>query len=165
MLKYLVLREVAFDETGNSKLDELSPERPAVVPVGEEAVVYHLHRDRAEPFANAKRTDIAEERAQEAAPIESVVLVEAAVFCRDERLLDVRRNVAKIDVDAAYDRQMADEPPIPVDDVAAFARMEGPNLRGRRTAGVSACEEPAVDGGHSHDRRTERGKANPVTPD
>ena len=54
MLKNLVLRELALDQARDAELDELPAERTAMIPVGEKAVMHHLHRDGAEAFTDAE---------------------------------------------------------------------------------------------------------------
>src|SRR5438067_11249180 len=108
MLKNLILRQLSLDESRDAQLDQLAPKASAVIAVGEKAVVDDLHRDRAEPLPHAERADVPHEGAHEASPVEPVVVIEAAVFRRDEGLLDVARNVAQLHVDPTYDRKAAD---------------------------------------------------------
>src|SRR5437588_311537 len=68
MLKNLVLRQLALDETRDPQLHELAPERAAMITISEKAVVHDLHGDRAEALADTERPDIARERTHEAAP-------------------------------------------------------------------------------------------------
>src|SRR5438105_12874214 len=124
-----------------------------------------LHRDRAEPFANAQRAHIAHQRAHEAAPIESVMVVEAAILRSDEGLLDIRWHFPQLDVHAPNDREAADQATVFVDDSAALTWMEGTNFGGARAPRVAAGEEPRVDGDHSHDARDEQRQADPMTLD
>src|SRR4029077_8441310 len=111
--------------------------------------MHHLHRDRAEPFAHAEGPDVSENCAQEAAPIEAVMVVKAAVFGRYESLLDVRRHVAQVDVDAPHHRQVANQATEFINDLATFARVERANLRRSWTARIATRVEPAIHGGHS----------------
>src|SRR5690242_14238744 len=165
MLKDLILGQLTLDEARDAQLDELPAKRPAMVTLGEEAVVHHLHGDRAEALADAERSDVANQGAHEAAPIQAVVVVEAPVFGGDERLLHVQRDLAQLDVHAAYDREAADEPAVFVDDATTLGRMEGTDLGRRGTTGEATGEEPGVGSEHSDRDGCEQRQTDPVAPE
>ena len=75
----------------------------------EERVARHLHGDRAEPFAHAHVADVGGRGAEQAAPVEPVVLVEAAVLGGEERLPHVQRDRVERDVHAPHDGDAAEE--------------------------------------------------------
>src|SRR3954471_3814204 len=152
MLKDLILRQLALDEPGDAELEQLPPKRPAVVAFGEEAVVHHLHRDRAESLAHTEGANVANESAHEATPVQSIVIVEAPVLRGDERLLHVHRHFAQLDVYAAHDGEASDETAVLVDDPPTLAWMEGADLGRTRAAREATSEEPGVGSEHS-DRR------------
>src|SRR5690242_10223791 len=164
MLEDLILRELALHEPRDAELDELPAKGAPVVALGEKAVMHHLHRDRTEAFAHSQRADVSHEGTHEAAPIETVVIVEAPIFRGDERLLHVHRHLAQLDVDAPHDREAADEAAVLVDNSSAFGWMEGPDLGWRGAAGEAAGEQPRVGSEHSDRRSSEQRQSDPVAP-
>src|SRR4029078_9173358 len=108
----------------------------------QEAVVRHLHRDRAEALTDAARAEITQNRAEDAAPVEAVVVVEAAILGGDESVAYLLRHCGNRYVDAAHILEVTEEPARPVIHVAAFARMEGADLGGAR-ASVKTHSPPA----------------------
>src|SRR4030088_811990 len=87
-LEDLLLGERVLDETRQSELGELLPQRARWIFANGERVARHLHRDGAESFARAPGANVGHDRAEEPAPVETAVLVESSVFGGDERLLD-----------------------------------------------------------------------------
>ena len=94
VLEDLILGQLAFEQARDSQLDQFAAQRAPVIPIGQEAVVRHLHRDRAEPLSNAARAEVARDGAHHAAPVEPVMFIEAPVLRGDERVPDVLRDHA-----------------------------------------------------------------------
>src|SRR5206468_9122648 len=107
---------------------QLSAQRSSMVAVGEEAVVRHLHGDRAEPLPNSARAQIPRDRAKNSIPIQSVVLIEPAILGRDECLSHELGNDRDRYIDPTNILEVAKEFLVAVVDVPAFARMERTNL-------------------------------------
>src|ERR1043166_4056868 len=133
-----------------------------MVASGEKAVVRHLHGDRAKPFANAERADVAKHRAADGVPIETIVLVEAAVFSGDEGVLHVLRHRGQRDVHSADDLEPADQPSVAIEDPTAFTRLERADRRGRGTAGEATGAEPDAEKPDAEDGRGERNEDLPL---
>ena len=159
----LILREALLDEAREPELHELPPHgaRPHEM-LGDERVPRDLHRDRAEAFTHAEGTDVTSAGPQEAAPIEPVVVVEAPILCREERLTHVFRDLLDRNVDPADHRQPAHEPALPVEDLAALGRPERANLPGRGAAVEATCAEPHIHGADAQDGQRESSKPGPL---
>ena len=82
--------------------------------------------------------------AEESAPVEPAVLVEAAVFGGDERLPHELRDRAERNVDAAHGLQASHDAVVPVEDAAALIGLESLDLARRRAAVEAAGPQPDV---------------------
>src|SRR5882757_5498072 len=83
-LEDLLLRQRRLDQTRQPELGEFLSKRTGRISSDSERVARYLHRNGAEPFFGAARSQVGDESARESAPIESAVLVEPPVFCRNE---------------------------------------------------------------------------------
>ena len=145
------------------QLHQLPAQRPRSDEVlGDERVARDLHGDRAESLAHAERADVAETGAHEAAPVEPVVVVEAAILGGEERLAHVLRHLLDRHVDAADDREPAHEPTLAVEDLAALGRPERADLVARRAAVEAAGAQPHVERADAHDREEKRSEPRPL---
>ena len=79
-------------------LPNLPCERPLVADVG---VLHELLRDRRPAFDDALLADVLPEGAGDAAHVDAVVLEEALILDRDDRLAHDRRDVLRVDEHAA----------------------------------------------------------------
>src|SRR5947209_19626271 len=120
-----------------------------MVAVEQETVVRDLHRDRRESLANAAGAEVSGDRAQHTVPVEAVMLIEPAVFGRDERFADVQGHDADRHVDAADVLQVPEKAAVAVVDVAAFAGMEGADLDWARATVEATRAEPGVESDHA----------------
>ncbi len=93
-----VLRPALGQLPGQGGLAHLAADRLLVAAVG---VLDVLLRDRGAALDDALAADVLPERAHDAAHVDAVVLVEALVLDRDDRLLHDRRDVLGCDEDAA----------------------------------------------------------------
>ena len=78
---------------GERRLAHLARDRLLVADVG---VLDELLRDRRAALDDALRADVLPERAHDAARVDAVVLVEAAILDRDDRLAHDRRDVVDV---------------------------------------------------------------------
>src|SRR4051812_23088814 len=108
MLEDLLLGELALEQAREPQLYELASEGTAVVAAHQEAVARDLHRDGAEPFADAECGYVANHRARSGAPVDAVMEEEAFVFRGDECLKDVFWNAVEWNVHAAHNREVSD---------------------------------------------------------
>src|SRR4051812_24774627 len=104
-----------------------------------------LHRDRAEALANSEVPHVRGDGAKESAPVQPVVLVEAAVLGGEEGLAHVQGDRVEWDVDPAHDGDAAEEAVVPVDDPAALAGTEAADLGAGRAALEAAGRQPGVE--------------------
>src|SRR6185369_9532909 len=128
----------------------------------DERVPRDLHRDRAEPFTHSEGTDVAGTGAQEAVPIESVVVVEATILGCEEGLTHVLWNLLDRDVHPADHRQPPHETALPVENLAALRRPERAYLPGRGTAIVSTRAQPHIHGANANDRQDQSRDPGPL---
>src|SRR3954467_7106526 len=89
-LEDAILRQRVLDVPRQEQLLELSRERLLSI---EQHVLDHLHRDRRRAVLESVPLEIADQRALELAHDEAVMLVEAAVFGRRDRLDEVWRDL------------------------------------------------------------------------
>ena len=100
--------------------------------------------------------------AEEAAPVEPVVLVEAAVLGGEECLPHVQRDRVERHVHAAHDRDAAEEAVAAVEDLASFAGPERADLAARRAAGEAAGRQPRVEQHDADAGERERSERTPL---
>ena len=93
-----VLRPVLLELPGERRLAHLARDRLLVPDVG---VLDELLRDRRAALDDALLADVLPERAGDAADVHAVVLVEALILDRDDRLAHDRRDLLGLDEDAA----------------------------------------------------------------
>src|SRR5438445_8563023 len=143
-LEDLLLRQRVLDQSRQSQLGEFLSQRSRRVFANGEGVARDLHCNRAETFAGAAGSQVGDERAKEAAPVESAVLVEATVLSGDERLLDELRNGAEGNVDAADQLQSSHQTIVAIEDAAALVGLEGLDVARGRAAVEPARQQPHV---------------------
>ncbi len=95
----LRLRPLAREVVGERRLADLLEHRAAVLRPGR--VLDELLRDRRAALDGLAGRDVLPQRAPDAADVDPVVLVEALVLDRDDRVLHVRRDLARRDDDPA----------------------------------------------------------------
>jgi hypothetical protein len=135
----------------------------AVVAILQKTVACDLHRDGAEALANFHSNHVAQRCPESRAPVETVVLTEAAILGGDESLLDVLRHIPEGDVETANDRETPDQAVCAVQYATTFAGVIRANLDGRRAAGESTGRQPPVE---APDSRYGQGKReHPPLPD
>ncbi len=88
-----VLRPALLELPGERGLANLACDRPLVADVG---VLDELLRDRRAALDDTLRLDVLPEGARDAARVDAVVLVEALILDRDDRLPHDRRHVADV---------------------------------------------------------------------
>ena len=113
--------------------------------IGEERVARHLHGDGGETFAETQRHRVANDGAANADPVESLVLVEAPIFSRDERAPHVDRHRGQRHVDASHGIHPPHGLSVPVQQSPALRRLVRDDLSPARTAVEAAREQPRVE--------------------
>ena len=163
-LEDLLLGERALQEGGDAELDELALQRAVGIrkAAGQVRVARHLHGDGAEALAHAQRRHVAHGGAHHAAPVHALVLVEAAVLHRQERLLHLRRDGAQGDVDASDGLHLPQLAPTAVQDAATLGRMVGADLLGRGTPVEATGGQPAIEGEPRDDEHRHQGESLPL---
>ena len=143
-LEDLLLGEGVLDEPRESELGELLPQRARRILSDGESVARHLHRDGAESFARAPSANVGDDCAEESAPIETAVLVEASVLGRDEGLLDELRYGLQGDVDSSDNRESSHQAIVPVKDATALIGLERLDVACGRTPVEAAGAQPDI---------------------
>jgi len=165
------------DEKGGLRLDSRESmlkggdSGPAVVPGNPDAsllikavrhVEVDLHERRGD-VADAAGLHVGGGGAEEAAPVEPVVLVEATVFSGEEGLSNVQRNGVDRHVDAAHDRDAAEEAVAAIEDLAPFAWPECADLTACRTSREAAGGQPGVEQHDADAGERERSERTPLS--
>src|SRR6185503_11826191 len=143
-LKDLILGQIFFHQSSNAQLDQLLTQRTIGIFLHHETVLGSLHGDRAESLPNAARCNVFQCGSDKAAPVYSVMLVEAPVFSRDECLAYMHWNLRYGNIDSAHDLEPAHELAGAVVNAAAFVRLIGLDLPRRWAFIEAACEKPRI---------------------
>jgi hypothetical protein len=108
-----------------------------------------LHGDRAEALPYAAGANVCERRANEAAPVYSMMFVKAPVFSCDERLPDVHGNLRDWYIETSDYLDVTHEATVAIVDAPAFVRLICLNLSRGGTSLESARGQPCIQ----HDDR------------
>ena len=152
----LLLGERALEPVREMDLDQLAAERALLREPRDEGVPHHLHGDRAEALAHVGLAQVPDEGARRAPPVDSAMVVEAAVLDRDERRAHVARHPRQRHVDAPDVVEPAERGAAAVEHPSALARAEGHDLGGGRTAVEAAGEGPGARGQEEEAQQGER---------
>src|SRR6185437_1504371 len=155
-LQYLILCEIAFEQPGEAHLQQLLTKRAPAVPANGEGVSHDLHGDRGKSFTHTAGANVSEGGADERVPVDPVMVIETAVFRRDECLAHGNRNRAQWYIDAAHDGEPADEISFAVQNSPAFVRMKRPDVGGAGASVTAAGHEPCVGPVNRDDENRDR---------
>ncbi len=107
-----VLGEVAFDLHRHPRFLELAGEGLLAADLLREDVARQLHRDGREPLGEAHRQEVVLDGAHDAPIVDPVVIVEALVLGRDERLAHRQRDFGQRQHGPPLGAELADEAPV-----------------------------------------------------
>src|SRR4051812_2084865 len=115
-----------------------------MIAVDEKTIMGDLHRDGAEALPHSSRARVSERGPKERAPVEPVVVVEAAILGGDKGGANMLGHVGQRYVDAPHHGQAPDQPAVAVEDATALARVKGADLVAARAARESAGGQPGI---------------------
>ena len=105
-LEDLIFGQAVLDLEGEQHLVELAGERFFL---GQEEIARDLHGDRARALPRAAGHEIGQRGAQRRRVIHAAMLVEALVFCREDRLAHLLRDIFDLDEGAPLFAEFADQ--------------------------------------------------------
>mgnify|MGYP000916171738 CR=1 FL=1 len=150
-LEDLVLGELLLEPAREERLPDLA----LVGALGvEEQVLDDLLRDRRAALARAPALEVHEHRAPDAQVVEPLVLVEAGVLGREDRELDVRRQLLDRHHRAPLDEELGEEGPVAREHPGDLGRVVGLELGDARKVRLVALhhaeERGDADDGEEH---------------
>jgi len=143
-LEDLFLGETGLDAQGEAGLRRLpAPGRVVQDLVGED-VPGQLHGDGAGPLHRLPRADVAGEGPEDGPGIHAAVLPKAAILHGHVRIPEDLRNLVGLQHDSAPAREVARQPPVPIEDVGRLRGAVLGDLSQRRARRLSGARRRHV---------------------